>query len=143
MPLLILVTLLPLKKPDSLLTERPTFGFISYSRTRLQNDCVLCCCLVPQSCLTPCDPRDCSLPDPFVHVISQTRTLEGLSLPSAVDLPDAGIKPTSPALAGGCFTTKPPGKPDCVLSCTYERFISQGASECVCVCVHIHMIYAC
>ena len=27
------------------------------------------------------------------------------------DLPDIGIKPTSPSLAGGFFTTEPPGKP--------------------------------
>ena len=27
------------------------------------------------------------------------------------DLPGAGIKPLSPALAGGFFTTEPPGKP--------------------------------
>ena len=26
------------------------------------------------------------------------------------DLPDPGIEPASPALAGGFFTTKPPGK---------------------------------
>ena len=34
--------------------------------------------------------------------------------PSPGDLPDAGIEPTSsesPALAGGFFTTEPPGKP--------------------------------
>ena len=27
------------------------------------------------------------------------------------DLPDPGIEPVSPALAGGFFTTEPPGKP--------------------------------
>ena len=27
------------------------------------------------------------------------------------DLPDPGIEPESPALAGGFFITKPPGKP--------------------------------
>ena len=34
------------------------------------------------------------------------------------DLPDPGIEPTflvSPALAGGFFTTAPPGKPLCIL----------------------------
>ena len=29
-----------------------------------------------QSCLTPCDPMDCSLPGPSVHRIFQTRILE-------------------------------------------------------------------
>ena len=35
----------------------------------------------------------------------------GLSFPSPGDLPKAGNKPTSPALAGRFFTTEPPGKP--------------------------------
>ena len=35
----------------------------------------------------------------------------GLPIPPPGDLPDPGIKPTSPALAGRFFTTEPPGKP--------------------------------
>ena len=38
----------------------------------------------------------------------------GLPFPSPGDLPDPGIEPASlvsPALAGGFFTTEPPGKP--------------------------------
>ena len=35
----------------------------------------------------------------------------GLPFPPPGDLPHQGIKPTSPALAGGLFTTKPSGKP--------------------------------
>ena len=35
----------------------------------------------------------------------------GLPFHSAGDLPDPGIKPTSPALASGSFTAEPPGKP--------------------------------
>ena len=38
----------------------------------------------------------------------------GLPFPSPGDLPDPGIQPTSPALAGGFLTTVPPGKPDYV-----------------------------
>ena len=34
----------------------------------------------------------------------------GLSFPSPGNLPDSGVEPTSPALAGGLFTTEPPGK---------------------------------
>ena len=34
----------------------------------------------------------------------------GLPFPSPEDLPDPGIKIESPALAGGFFTTEPPGK---------------------------------
>ena len=36
----------------------------------------------------------------------------GLPFPSPGDLPDPGIKPGSPALAGRFFTTEPPGKPE-------------------------------
>jgi len=35
----------------------------------------------------------------------------GLPFPSPGDLPDLGVEPESPALAGGFFTTEPPGKP--------------------------------
>ena len=40
----------------------------------------------------------------------------GLPFPPLGDLPNPGIKPTSPALAGGFFTTEPPGKPKVVIS---------------------------
>ena len=36
----------------------------------------------------------------------------GLPIPSPGDLPDPRIKPKSPVLAGGFFTTEPPGKPN-------------------------------
>ena len=38
-------------------------------------------------------------------------SLVGLPFPSPRDVPDPGIKPVSPALADGFFTTEPPGKP--------------------------------
>ena len=38
----------------------------------------------------------------------------GLPLPSPGALPDLGIEPTSPALAGRFFTTEPPRKPSLV-----------------------------
>ena len=50
---------------------------------------------------------------PFVHEISQARILECLPFPSPGDIPDPGIKPTSPAspaLVDGFFTIEPPGK---------------------------------
>ena len=37
--------------------------------------------LVTQSCLTLCDPMDCSLPDSSVHGILQARILEWLAIP--------------------------------------------------------------
>ena len=70
--------------------------------------CAVCCA---QSCLTLCDPMDCSLPGPSVHGISQARILEWLPFPSPEHLPDPGIEPVSPALAGRFFTTEPSLKP--------------------------------
>ena len=35
----------------------------------------------------------------------------GFPFPSPGDLPDPGIQPMTPALAGGFLTTEPPGKP--------------------------------
>jgi len=37
----------------------------------------------------------------------------GLPFPPPVNLPDLGIKPASPALAGGFFSIVSPGKPLC------------------------------
>ena len=39
---------------------------------------------------------------------SKPEYLSGLPFPSLGDLPDPGIQLTSPALAGGFFTTEPP-----------------------------------
>ena len=57
-----------------------------------------CCCLVAKSCLTLCDPMDCTLPGSSVHGIYQARTLEWVLFPSPGDLPNPGIEPTAPAL---------------------------------------------
>ena len=44
----------------------------------------------------------------------------GLPFPSPGNLPDQGIKPVSPALAGGFFTTEPPGKPMFLLDMVHQ-----------------------
>ena len=67
------------------------------------------CCSVAESCLTLCDPMDCSPPD-SVHGISQARILEWVAISFSRDLPNPGTELMYPALAGGFFTTKPPGK---------------------------------
>ena len=41
---------------------------------------ISCCCLVTQSCLTFCDPMDCSSPGSCVHGISQARILEWVAI---------------------------------------------------------------
>ena len=62
--------------------------------------------LVSQSCLTVCDPMDCSPPGSSVHGILQTRIrvgchflLQGILLTPGIEPPS----PVSPALAGGFF----------------------------------------
>ena len=58
-----------------------------------------------------CDPVDHSPPSSSIHGIFQARILEWVPISYSRDLPDPGIEPTSPALAGGFFSTEPPGKP--------------------------------
>ena len=43
----------------------------------------VCVCVVPQLCLTLCDPLDCSTPGSFVHGILWARILECVALPSS------------------------------------------------------------
>ena len=64
-----------------------------------------------------CDPIDCSPPGPSIHGILQARILEWVAIPSPGDLPDPGIEPKSPALAGGFFTTETPEKPISLFYC--------------------------
>ena len=68
---------------------------------------------------------------PLSMGFSRPEYWSGWPCPLPGDLPDPGVEPVSPAspaLAGGFFTTEPPGK-------TYIRHI------CVCVCVCVCNIY--
>ena len=47
---------------------------------------------------------------PLSMGFSRQEYLSGLPFTLSGDLPDPGIEPMSPALAGGFFTTEPPGK---------------------------------
>ena len=67
--------------------------------------------LIAQSCLTFCDPMDCSLPGSSVHGILQARILEWVVFPSLEDLPNPGIKSGSPALQADSLPAELPGKP--------------------------------
>ena len=51
-----------------------------------------------QLCPTLCDTMDCSPPGSSVHGILQARILEWVACCPPGDLPDPGVKPTSPAL---------------------------------------------
>ena len=63
------------------------------------------CCLVAQLCPT----LACQVP--LSMGFSRQEYWSGLPFPSPGDLPNPGIKPASPALAGRFFTSEPPEKP--------------------------------
>ena len=69
-----------------------------------------------------------------------------MPFPSPGDLPNPGIKPVTPALAGGLFTAEPPGSLDIRVTPQLSRFLKIGGilppsegtyedSVSVCVCV--------
>ena len=97
----------------------------------------LCYTVLSAHCVMLCNLMDCSLPGSTVHGILQARILEWVATSPLGDLPDPGIKttsPASPALAGGYFTTKPRGKPhatqQALVNYQYQFHIQQ--------CVYIH-----
>ena len=64
--------------------------------------------LVVQSCLTLCEPVDCSPPGSSVHGILQARILEWVAMPSSRGSSHPGSESASflsPALAGVFFTS--------------------------------------
>ena len=67
-----------------------------------------CYCLVTKSCLVLFEtPWTAALQAP----LSRQEDWSGLPFPSSGDFPNPGIKPASPALAGGFFMTESPGQP--------------------------------
>ena len=67
--------------------------------------CVCVCVLVAQLCLTLCISMDCNQPGSSVLEFPRREYWSGLPFPTPGYLPDPGIEPASPALAGGFFTT--------------------------------------
>ena len=68
-----------------------------------------------QSCLTLCDPMDCSPPGSSVHGILQARILEWVTMPSSRDLPKPEIEsmsPASPALQADSLLLNHRGSPN-------------------------------
>ena len=86
-----------------------------------------CVCSFIQSCPTLCDSLDRSLPGSLSMGLSRQEYCSGLPFPTAGDLPNPGMEPTSlmsPALAGRFFTT----------SATWEAQAS-------CKSIHIHRFW--
>ena len=63
-------------------------------------------------CPTLYDLMDCSPPGSSVRGIPRQEYWSGLPFPSPGDLPDPGLKPVSPGLAGKFFTAESPGNPE-------------------------------
>ena len=67
--------------------------------------------LVIHSCLTLCNPRDCSPTGSSDHGILQARILKWVAIPFSRDLPHPGIEPRPPYLRADSLSSEPPGKP--------------------------------
>ena len=81
----------------------------SWNMPKLRFVLICCCCWVTQSCPTVYETMDSSLPGFSVHGIPQTRILEWVAISSSRGSSQGSN--VSPALAGGFFTTEPPGRP--------------------------------
>ena len=71
----------------------------------------MCICTVTQSCPTLATPWTVAHQVSLSMGFSRQEYWSGLPFLPPESFPDPGIEPTSPALAGGFFTTKSPGKP--------------------------------
>ena len=67
--------------------------------------------LVAQSCLTLCDPMDCSPSGSSCLGFSRQEYWGGFPCPPPGDLPNPGIKPRSPVSQSDTLPSEPPGKP--------------------------------
>ena len=72
---------------------------------------------IAQSCLTLCDPVDCSPPNSSIHGISQARILEWVChfLLQGI-FPDPGIEPRSPSLQPDSLPSEPHPRAEMFLS---------------------------
>ena len=86
-------------------------------------------CLVTRSCLTLCDPEDCSPPGSFVHGNSPRQEYcSGLPHPPPGNLPNPDTEPRSPSLQADSLPSKPSGKPMKTGGGT-QRIFSRGSSQ--------------
>ena len=90
----------------------------------LQAQTIYICMHTPsfQSCLTFCNPMDCSPPGSSVHGILQARISEQVTEPSfrRSSTPRNQIHVSCVScITGGLFTTEPPGKPSYI--CRYRH----------------------
>ena len=85
-------------------------------------------------CFCSVIPNSCDHQSPLFMGFLRQEYWSGLPLPSPVDPPKPRIEPASPALAGGFFTTGPPGnlvemvKQSCLTFCNPVDSSSSGSS---------------
>ena len=65
---------------------------------------------VAQWCLTVCNPTDCSPPGSSIHGILQARILEWVVIPFSRGSSRPRNRTQVSCVAGGFFTSEPPGK---------------------------------
>ena len=93
-------------------TRAATFGRCS-SNSELTAQLLSVCVLVTQSCLTLCDPMDCSQPGSSVRGILQSRILEWIDIPFSRESSWSGIEPRSPALQADSLHLSHQGSSQC------------------------------
>ena len=91
----------------------------------------MCCCIVAKLCSTLCNPWTVDRQAPLFTGFPRQEYWSGLPFPSTGYLPDPGINPVSPALAGGFFNSEPSRKPKHMCRCVYVSVYA-----CVCVCIY-------
>ena len=74
---------------------------------------VSCCCCFSRQVVFNCfaTPQTVAGQGPLPLGFPRQEYWSGLPFPSPEALPDPGIEPVSPSLAGRLLTTEPPGKP--------------------------------
>ena len=88
-----------------------------------------CCCLVTKLCPNFATPWTVALQAPLSMDFPRQEYWSELPSPSPGDLRSPGIKPMSPALAGGFFITEPPGKPQNMATSTNESGLLKCFAE--------------
>ena len=91
--------------------------------------CVCVCMLVTQSCLTLCDPMDCSPPGSSDHGILQARTLDWVAIPfSRGSFWTQGLNPGLPHCKWILYRLSHQGSPEGIML----REISQTKTNTLC-----------
>ena len=95
-------------KTSAVICLIPFQSLVLLSRTSLFQSTLLS--LFIQSCLTPVTLWTVACQPPLSMGFPRQEHWIRVPFPSPGNLPDLGIEPAFPALAGGFFTTEPPGK---------------------------------